>query len=355
MAVAGRVRRARAVGVTRADRDGALAALALAAAAPSARSAPIRRWARSAACSPGRATTSPPTRPRSPTSAPGTRTSPRRRCDPRSDQIIDYINASGGDKLHPDFGSPREYGIPYEVVGKRREEDQGQVHRLRRRVRPRQVPGPAQLAGRGRRERRRRPPRARLRQGALQALRALPRLPAQGQALGRRRRRDLGPALGRPAPRRLDLGRRRRAADLPRAGPLRRGPRGRRSTTRSASPSTSPATPGCTRLALRRRRRRAPTRRRWGCACGCKAGYDISGITGDARVIAEALKRYGLIIADNGSNWFFQGSLGPALERRQPQPAQGDPGLGVRGRALAGRLPRLLSAPRSRSSPAPSR
>ena len=42
-----------------------------------------------------------------------------RRCDPRSDEIIDYINAHGGDRLHPDFGSPREYGIPYRVVGKR--------------------------------------------------------------------------------------------------------------------------------------------------------------------------------------------------------------------------------------------
>ena len=39
--------------------------------------------------------------------------------DPRSDQIIDAINGDGGDTLHPDFGSPREYGIPYDVVGKR--------------------------------------------------------------------------------------------------------------------------------------------------------------------------------------------------------------------------------------------
>jgi hypothetical protein len=39
-----------------------------------------------------------------------------------------------------------------------------------------------------------------------------------------------------------------------------------------------------------------------------KAGYDISGITGQAGPIAEALKRYGLIVADNGSNWYFQGA-----------------------------------------------
>ncbi|MGB8860526.1 MAG: hypothetical protein WCC60_14800 [Ilumatobacteraceae bacterium] len=39
-----------------------------------------------------------------------------------------------------------------------------------------------------------------------------------------------------------------------------------------------------------------------------KAGYDISGLTGQARVIAEAMKNYGVIVADNGSNWFFQGA-----------------------------------------------
>jgi hypothetical protein len=39
-----------------------------------------------------------------------------------------------------------------------------------------------------------------------------------------------------------------------------------------------------------------------------KAGYDISGFSGHARVILEAMKRYGLIVADNGSNWFFTGA-----------------------------------------------
>jgi len=39
-----------------------------------------------------------------------------------------------------------------------------------------------------------------------------------------------------------------------------------------------------------------------------KAGYDLSGITGDALVIASALKKYGFIVADNGSDFHFQGS-----------------------------------------------
>ena len=40
-----------------------------------------------------------------------------------------------------------------------------------------------------------------------------------------------------------------------------------------------------------------------------KSGYDISGFTPKARVILRAMKRYGLILADNGSNWFFQGTV----------------------------------------------
>jgi len=41
------------------------------------------------------------------------------------------------------------------------------------------------------------------------------------------------------------------------------------------------------------------------------ADYDISHLTGASRVIAVAMQRYGLIVADNGSNWFFQGSTDP--------------------------------------------
>ena len=38
------------------------------------------------------------------------------------------------------------------------------------------------------------------------------------------------------------------------------------------------------------------------------AAFDTSRLTGQARVIAVAMQRYGLIVADNGSNWFFQGA-----------------------------------------------
>jgi hypothetical protein len=38
-----------------------------------------------------------------------------------------------------------------------------------------------------------------------------------------------------------------------------------------------------------------------------KASYDISGFSPDAQVILQALKTYGMILADNGSPWFLSG------------------------------------------------
>ena len=39
-----------------------------------------------------------------------------------------------------------------------------------------------------------------------------------------------------------------------------------------------------------------------------KASVDISGFSADARVILQAMKTYGVMLADNGSNWYFQGT-----------------------------------------------
>ncbi|MBN2305755.1 MAG: hypothetical protein JXQ72_14830 [Anaerolineae bacterium] len=39
-----------------------------------------------------------------------------------------------------------------------------------------------------------------------------------------------------------------------------------------------------------------------------KADVDISGFSPDARVIAQAMKDYGLILADNGSEWYVSGA-----------------------------------------------
>lgn len=42
-----------------------------------------------------------------------------------------------------------------------------------------------------------------------------------------------------------------------------------------------------------------------------KAGYDISGFSPEVQVILRALKKYGMILADNGSDWFISGVPDP--------------------------------------------
>jgi hypothetical protein len=39
-----------------------------------------------------------------------------------------------------------------------------------------------------------------------------------------------------------------------------------------------------------------------------RPGYGLGRFGGGAKTIARALKRYGMIVADNGSNWFFGGT-----------------------------------------------
>lgn len=40
-----------------------------------------------------------------------------------------------------------------------------------------------------------------------------------------------------------------------------------------------------------------------------KRGFDISGFGPNAQVVLRAMRRYGMIVADNGSDWYFQGSI----------------------------------------------
>ncbi|HEY2544050.1 MAG TPA: hypothetical protein VGH92_13500 [Gaiellaceae bacterium] len=42
-----------------------------------------------------------------------------------------------------------------------------------------------------------------------------------------------------------------------------------------------------------------------------KAGVDISGFPRQARIVLQALKTYGMILADNGSNWYISGAPDP--------------------------------------------
>lgn len=57
-----------------------------------------------------------------------------------------------------------------------------------------------------------------------------------------------------------------------------------------------------------------------------KANYDISRLTGQSRIIAEAMKKYGMIVADNGSNWYFQGDTDPRWDDDDLSQLKGIPG-----------------------------
>lgn len=48
-----------------------------------------------------------------------------------------------------------------------------------------------------------------------------------------------------------------------------------------------------------------------------RKGYDISGFPRQARVVLRALKRYGMILADNGSSWYVSGAPDPRWSNDQ--------------------------------------
>jgi hypothetical protein len=48
-----------------------------------------------------------------------------------------------------------------------------------------------------------------------------------------------------------------------------------------------------------------------------KAGVDISHLPRQARIVAQAMKTYGMILADNGSNWYVSGAPSPRWSNDQ--------------------------------------
>ena len=231
--------------------------------------------------------------------------------DPNSDQIINAINSGGGDALHPDFGSPREYGIPYKVVGKRAkrvkvkftaygdESDKGKYR----------VPLSSPVEG---------GPSAdgdrhvivydKARCKLYELYRAFP------QKQAKRWDADAGVIWDlRSAGLRTEGYTSADAAGLPifpglvrydeaHGGQIDHAIRATFDTTRDGWLHPASHCAGSTQSAD------APP---MGMRFRLKAGYDISAMSGEARVIAEALKQYGFINADNGSNWFFQGNSDP--------------------------------------------
>jgi len=229
--------------------------------------------------------------------------------DPRSSAYIAYIDSHGGDHLHPDFGSPRPYGFPYSVVGAGQprlpihytaygdESDPG----------PFPVPARAPLEGGNRSDGDRHVlvvDRAACRLYELYRTFYVAKPQPHWNA-------DSGAAWRlHSASRRPEGWTSADAAGLPifpglvrydevAAGHLDHAIRVTFESTRKAwvhpashcaGDTSDPAAPP---MGLRLRLNR---------------GYGLGRFSGAAKTIALAMKRYGLIVADNGSNWFFSGS-----------------------------------------------
>jgi hypothetical protein len=57
-----------------------------------------------------------------------------------------------------------------------------------------------------------------------------------------------------------------------------------------------------------------------------KKGYPLGGMGTAARAIATAMKEYGLIVADNGSNWYISGTSDRRWDDEELEPLKGIPG-----------------------------
>jgi hypothetical protein len=242
--------------------------------------------------------------------------------DPNSAAYISYIEAHGGDFVHPDFGSPREYGFPYSVVGKKQkrtkvnftaygdESDHGAY-----RVPLKSLVEGGQSSDGDRHVLTVDSARCKLyelyRAFAI-TKRVAPRFARSTLASTKAHwNADSGVIWDlRSAALRTDGFTSADAAGLPifpglvrydeaASGHINHALRVTVDSTQDAylhpashcagDTSSSSAPPMGLRLRL-------------------GAGYDISGITGPAHAIAVAMKQYGLIVADNGSNWYVSGT-----------------------------------------------
>ncbi len=229
--------------------------------------------------------------------------------DPNSAAIIAYVNSKGGKELHPDFGSPAEYGMPYAVTGKSQKRtrvsfkaygDESTRGGYR-------IPLKALVEGGPKSDGDRHVLSIDTTSCKLNELyRAFPR---KGKKPGWNADGGVIWDLNSPALRTEGFTS-ADAAGLPifpglvrydevASGAINHAIRVTFSSTRNAwinpgshcaGDTSNPAAPP---MGLRLR---------------LGAAYDISGITGEAGVIATALKRYGMIVADNGSDWYFSGT-----------------------------------------------
>ena len=63
-----------------------------------------------------------------------------------------------------------------------------------------------------------------------------------------------------------------------------------------------------------------------------KRGFDLSRFPRQSRIVLRALKRYGMILADNGSSWYLSGAPSKGWDNDDLHSLHGVPGERVRGR-----------------------
>ena len=136
------------------------------------------------------------------------------------------------------------------------------------------------------------------------------------QALAGRLRRGLVAEEEQAPPRRLDLRRRRRAADPARPAALERGQDG---PDRPRDPLHRPTRPRSHHLWPARHDAGSTASLDYppmGARFRLNASYDASGLSPYAQRVVAAMKTYGLVLADNGSPWYFQGEQNAAWPDR---------------------------------------
>jgi len=227
---------------------------------------------------------------------------------PNSTATIAYINSHGGNFLHPDFGSPRAYGFPYAVVGAGQsklpirytaygeESDRG----------PFPIPSGAPVEG-GRSSDGDRHVLVVDRSSCI--LYELYRGFYQGGE--HRWNADSGSKWDlRSTALRPDSWTSADAAGLPifpglvrydeaASGHINHAIRITFDGTRNAWVHPASHCAGDTDN---------PNAPSMGTRLRLKVGYGLGRFSGAAKAIAEAFKHYGMIVADNGSNWYFSGS-----------------------------------------------
>ena len=267
------------------------------------RAAPPGRVAVARVADPPPAPGSVPTSAAARCSRPTTRGTARRRAavDPRSAAYIAAHSAEGDRFLHPDFGANPGYGIPYVIVPGDaaaacpiRFVDYGDESD------PGPYPIPLERADRGRRNADGDRHVLALQQGACRLYELFDAQPRR-RRLGRGLRRRLRPALERAAARRAGR------PPTPPGLPILPGPRAPRRGAGGRDPPRAALHGAADAARLHpaghalRRRRTDPNDPPMGLRLRLRADFDLARYRGDARVILVALKRYGMIVADNGA------------------------------------------------------